>query len=87
MIAYTTYHIYEAEIVAGRLKAEGIVNLIHRVPGASAMGIHVGALGEIKVLVHPADYDLAQAILFPDEPDTLPDDANRIIFDDDDTDE
>ena len=49
------------------------------------MGIHIGRLGEVRVLVRPEDYDAAQALLLPpDEPDSLPDDVDRIIFDDDD---
>jgi hypothetical protein len=44
-------------------------------------------MGEVKVLVRSEDYDTAEALLFPAEPDTLPDDIDRIIFDDDDTDE
>lgn len=83
MVVYITYYIHEAQIVAGRLEAEGIPALIHQEPGASAMGIHIGRLGEIKLLVRPDDYEAALAILAPVEPDSLPDDASRIIFDDD----
>ena len=85
MVVYITYNIYEAQIVGGRLEAEGIPNLIYQEAGASAMGIHIGRLGEVRVLVRPEDYDAAQALLLPpDEPDSLPDDVDRIIFDDDD---
>lgn len=83
MVVYITYNLHEAQIVAGRLKSEEIDAMIHQEAGASAMGIHIGRLGEIKVLVHPDRYDQAMALLFPDEPGALPDDTDRIIFDDD----
>jgi hypothetical protein len=84
MVVYVTYNIHEAQIVAGRLQSEGIMAYVHQEPGASAMGIHIGTLGEIKVLVYPQDYALAESILFPDEPDTLSSDTDQIIFGDDD---
>lgn len=87
MIVYITYNFLEAQIVAGRLESEGIQALVHQEAGASAIGIRIGRMGEVKVLVRPDDYDAAEAILFPDEPDVLPDDTDRIIFDDDDLDE
>lgn len=82
MIVFVTYNFAEAHIVAGRLESEGVRAQIHREPGASALGIHIGSLGEIKVLVRPADFDLAEAILYPEEPDSLPDDTGRVIFGD-----
>lgn len=87
MIVYITYNFLEAQIVAGRLESEGIQALVHQEAGASAIGIRIGRMGEVKVLVRPVDYDAAEAILFPDVPDALPDDVDRIIFDDDDEDE
>lgn len=84
MIVYITYYFYDAQITAGRLRSEGIPVLIHQEPGASAMGIHIGRLGEIKLLVHPEHYDLATELLFPSQPEQLPDDTQRIIFTDDD---
>lgn len=83
MVVYVTYNVMEAHIVAGRLQNEGIPALVHQEAGASAMGIHIGGLGEVKVLVHPPDYDLALDILDPDEPDSLSDDNDRIIFGED----
>lgn len=82
MVIHITYNPAEAHIIAGRLETEGIATFIHREPGANALGIHIGRLGEIKVLVRPADYELAQAILYPDQPDALPDDTQRIVYGD-----
>ena len=88
MVVYITFNVYEAQIISGRLESEGIPNLVHQEAGASAMGIHIGRLGEVRVLVRPEDYDVAQALLAPpDEPAELPDDVDRIIFDDDDPDD
>ncbi len=84
MVVYLTYNVYEAHIVAGRLESEGIPATVYQAAGANAIGIHIGPLGEVKVLVRPKDYDEAMAILFPEEPEQLMDDNDRIIFDDDD---
>ena len=84
MVAYVTHDFHEAHIVAGRLQSEGIGAMVHQQAGANAIGIHIGSLGEIRVLVHPPDYELALAILYPDEPDVLPDSTDSIIFEDDD---
>ena len=85
MVAWVTYALHEAQIVAGRLHSEGIQALVHQQAGASAMGIHIGQLGEVSVLVHPRDYETALAILTPDSTKHLPQDNSRIIFDSDDT--
>ncbi len=83
MVVHVTYHLHEGQILVGRLHAEGIPAVLHQEPGASAMGIHIGKLGEIKVLVRPDDYELALDLLFPDEPDALPADTDQVIFNDD----
>jgi hypothetical protein len=83
MVVYITYNFLEAQIVAGRLESEGIQALVYQEPGANAIGIRIGRMGEVKVLVRAEDYDMAETLLFPDEPDILPDDTDRIIFDDD----
>jgi hypothetical protein len=83
MVVYITYNFLEAQIVAGRLEFEGIQALVYQEPGANAIGIRIGRMGEVKVLVRAEDYDMAETLLFPDEPDILPDDTDRIIFDDD----
>ena len=80
MIVYTTYNAPEAYIVAGRLESEGIQAMVHLVPGASALGIHVGRLGEVSVLVRMEDHPLAMAILEPDEPGALPDSTEDVRY-------
>ena len=82
MVAWVTNAPQEAEIIAGKLQFEGIQTLLHRQAGASAMGIHIGQLGEVRVLVHPSDYEVALAILHPGDPTSLPQDNSNIIFDD-----
>jgi hypothetical protein len=80
LVVYTTHNLNEAYIVTGRLKVEGIQSLVHRQVGAGALGITVGALGEVHVLVKPSDYDRALNILDPDEPDMLPDTTDDISY-------
>lgn len=89
MVVYVTHDIRDAHIVAGRLTHEGIYHVIHTQPGASAMGITLGAMGEVKILVRPDDYDLAYDMLFPEELDELPNDTDDTIYgwDDDPDDE
>lgn len=82
MVAYITYNIQEAHIVAGRLKHEGIAAFVYQQAGAGALGIHIGNLGEVRVLVRPRDYDKALEVLYPEAPDELPEDLDRIIYDD-----
>ena len=90
MIVYETSNDTEAHIVAGRLQVEGINAVVHRQPGAAALGITIGLLGSVTVLVRPVDYEQALAILDPDYPDELPettDDITYIGIDHDDPDE
>ena len=82
MVVWVTYAPHEAQIVAGRLRSEGIQALVHQQAGAGAMGIHIGQLGEVRVLVQPDDYETALTILNPEAPQPLPRDRSRIIFDD-----
>jgi hypothetical protein len=87
VVVYATYNITEAHIVAERLKVDGIPAMVHRQPGASALGILVGSLGEITILVREPDYQQALLMLEPDEPDALPDTIDKISYlgvDDDD---
>jgi hypothetical protein len=84
LVVYTTYHFYEAHIVAGRLQSEGIPVMVHQQAGANAMGIHIGGLGEIHVLVDPANYEWAVAVLDSDSHAELPEDVDQIIYGDDD---
>ncbi len=80
MVAYTTYSLPEAHIVAGRLESEGIPAMVHQMPGANVLGIRVGSLGEIIVLVRESDYPAALAILAPDELDTLTDSTDDVRY-------
>lgn len=83
VIVLITYNVHEAHIVAGRLIAEGVRAMVYQEPGASALGIHIGRFGEIKVLVRPQDYEAARSILFVDELPHLAADNTQIIFDED----
>jgi hypothetical protein len=56
MIVYITHNAPEAHVVAGRLETEGIPAMVYYEAGAGALGIHIGSLGEVKVLVHPGNY-------------------------------
>ncbi len=91
MVAYITHNLTEAHIIVGRLQSEGIPAMLDHMAGMSAIGITLGSWGEVRVLVHPENYDLALDILFPDEPDALADGTDDIIYysgdDDDDDDE
>lgn len=80
MIVYTTHNVPAAYIVAGRLESEGIAALVYQEPGASALGIHIGSLGEVKVLVNPHNYEQALSILEPELPDALPDAAGDVSY-------
>ncbi|MCY4147070.1 MAG: DUF2007 domain-containing protein [Chloroflexi bacterium] len=60
---FITHNLPESHIVHGRLRAHGIQAMLHQEAGATALGITYGNLGEIKILVAPADYDQAAALL------------------------
>lgn len=90
MIVYSTYDLSDAHVVAGRLEVEGIRAFVYRQPGAGALGIMVGTLGEITVLVHPAQYESALLLLEPDDAlDELPESTDDVIYrwDDEDADD
>ncbi|MYH64300.1 MAG: DUF2007 domain-containing protein [Chloroflexi bacterium] len=84
---YITHNLPEAHIVLGRLRAHGIPAMLHQEAGASALGITYGNLGEIKLLVSPADYDQAAALLHDNSSPAL--EANnapvQLIWQQDDT--
>jgi hypothetical protein len=80
MIVCATFNSAEAEIVASRLRAEGIRAMVQQEPAGRVLGITVGALGEIKIVVHRDDYDHALDILDEPEPETLPDTIDRIVY-------
>lgn len=62
---YVTHNLPEAHIIVGKLRAYDISSMIHQEAGAAAIGITLGNLGEIKVLVSPADSERAANLLFP----------------------
>lgn len=85
MIVYVTPHLTDAQIVVGRLQHEGIPAFVDHMAGRGAFGITIGTWGEVRVLVHPKDYEMALDILEPDI-DALPegdDDDDDIIYYDD----
>ncbi len=92
MVVYITYNLAEAQVIAGRLEADGIPTMVHQAAGGRAFGITVGILGEVRVLVRPQDYRQAMVILIDDDAgdiDELPDSSDYIIyrFEDDSSDE
>ncbi len=86
LAVYITHSLPEAHIIVGKLHAHDVPAMIHQEAGAAAIGITLGNLGEVKVLVSPADYDRAAELLFPSEDNQL--EANldkiRLIWQDDD---
>lgn len=76
MVAYITYDLMEAHIIVGRLQHEGIMAIVDHLVGRAAFGITLGMWGEVRVLVHPADFEDSQIILFPEGPELL-DDPNE----------
>lgn len=85
---HITHNLQEAHIMAGKLGANDVPSMIHQEAGATALGITLGHLGEIKVLVSPVDYERAAAILFPAADDQLEasTDKLRLIWRDDEDD-
>jgi hypothetical protein len=80
MITYVTHNVTDAHIVAGRLRSEGIAAMVDHMVGRGAFGITIGNMGEVRVLVHPDNYERSQLILYPDELDELPDQTGDIIY-------
>ncbi|MCY4017859.1 MAG: DUF2007 domain-containing protein [Chloroflexi bacterium] len=85
IVVYITNNLQEAYILAGKLKANEIPALIHQEAGATALGITLGNLGEIKILVMPTDYERAERILFTESNEQIEasNDKMRIIWQDD----
>ena len=77
---YISHNLQEAHIVAGKLNAYDIPSMIYTVPGASALGITFGNLGEIKILIHPEDYDKASDILFDDNANQLEASTDKVQY-------
>jgi hypothetical protein len=67
MVVARTFGITEASIIAERLHSLGIPAVIHREAASTALAVVVGPLGEARVLVPQAYYDLAMATLEPDD--------------------
>ncbi len=82
---YITHNLQEAHIVVGKLQANNVPAMIHQEAGATALGITLGNLGEIKVLVSPDEYERAAALLYPDEKDEIEanNDKIQLIWHDD----
>lgn len=73
-----THNLPEAHIIVGKLRTFDIPAMIHQEAGATAIGITFGNLGEIKILVSPADYDRALALIQPENSDQLESNNDRI---------
>ncbi len=77
---HISHNLQEAHIISGKLRAFDVPSMVHTVPGASAIGITYGNLGEIKVLIHPDDYERAIQILDPEMPDQLEENTDKIQY-------
>jgi len=77
---YITHSLQEAHIISGKLQTFDVPSMVHTVPGASAMGITIGNLGEIKVLIHPNDYDNAEKILFGNDSQQLEENTDKVQY-------
>lgn len=73
MVVYVAGSQPEAHVIRGMLETNGVPSWIMQEPVGSALGLTIGSLGEVRVLVHPRDYDRALALLEdePDEEDAL----------------
>ncbi len=85
IVAYITHSLQEAHIIAGKLQSNDVPCRIHQEAGATALGITVGNLGEIKVLVSPANYERAEVILFPEADNKIQasNDTIQVVWQDD----
>ncbi len=59
---YTTYDESEAAIISGFLENEGISCRVES-SKVSQIPVSVGKIGEIRILVHPEDFDKAAKIM------------------------
>ena len=84
-VVFSAHSLAEAHIVMGRLQANGIRAILQQEAVASAIGITIGSLGEIRVLVSPADYARAAALLADDDAPPLEasNDSQQLILGDD----
>lgn len=79
-VVYETYNSPDAYIVSGRLQNEGIDTFIQEDPLGTAMGLHIGEIGIVRVLVNPHNYERAEFILAQNVDD-------EVIDEDDDAEE
>ena len=77
---YVTHTEPEAHIIVGKLRSFDIPAMLHQEAGATAIGITLGNLGEIKILVAPADYDRATELLFANDAQQVEAKTDRIQF-------
>ncbi|MCY3915044.1 MAG: DUF2007 domain-containing protein [Chloroflexi bacterium] len=75
---YITHNMPEAHIILGKLRVHDIPAMIHQEAGATAIGITLGNLGEIKILVSPADYESAAALLYAEDAERIEATNDRI---------
>lgn len=75
---FITHNLPEAHIIVGKLESCDIPAMIHQEAGASAIGITLGNLGEIKILVSPADYERALDLVQPADNDLLEASSDKI---------
>lgn len=68
---FITHNLPEAHIVLGKLEANSVPAIIHQEAGASALGITLGNLGEIKILVSPSDVDRAASLIYKQGEDLI----------------
>jgi hypothetical protein len=69
VLVYTAYNPMEAKAIAGNLESRGIKVVTRQEPAGSAIGITIGALGEIELYVREENYTDATAILDLDTED------------------
>lgn len=80
MTVYVTHNLPEAHIVSGRLQHEGIPSFVHHAIGSMALGLNIGAMGEVNVVVHAENYARAQAILAEDVLEELPEHTDDVHY-------
>jgi hypothetical protein len=80
VVVYETTDLTDGHVIAGRLEVAGIRAYIHQQPGASALGIRVGLLGEITVSVPEAEYDNALLLLEAEDVGELPDSTEPVTY-------
>jgi hypothetical protein len=66
IVVATTAGITEASIIAERLKSLGIPSMVHQEPLGGVLGLSIG-MGQARVVVPEAYYEVTMRILEPDE--------------------